>query len=262
MTKSNCILGLAAGYHYGDVRPFLLSLEQSDYEGECVLFVSDTTRDLDRMAQHNVSIIPLERPAELAHISYNAFRYFLYLDYLKEQGREFGNVLISDVRDVVFQSEPFSFAWSSGINCTLEDKRMTLGQCPFNGHWIRGHQGKDALAAVADKPISCSGTTVADHVSMVHYLEMLTAHLVPFVEGEQMGGYDQGVHNVLIHTGQMGAVTLHDNSGPIMTLGYVKGEPACDEDGYVLNDKGERAVIVHQYDRKPELFKAIRQRYA
>jgi len=57
-------------------------------------------------------------------------------------------------------------------------------------------------------------------------------------------------------------LTLHDNAGPIVTLGYTKGEPAMDSDGYVLNEKGERAHIVHQYDRKQELFKTIRRRYA
>lgn len=262
MTKSNCILGLAAGYHYGDVRPFLLSLEQSGYEGECVLFVSETTRDLDRMGQHNVRIIPLERPAGLEHLPYNALRYFLYLEYLKAEGRHFGRVLISDVRDVIFQCDPFDYSWAKGINCTLEDRRMTLGQCPHNGHWIRGHQGNEILAQIADEPISCSGTTVADHDGMVRYLETLTAALVPFTDSERMAGYDQGVHNVLIHTGRLAGVELHDNSGPVLTLGYTKGEPSLDDDGFVLNEQGERAVIVHQYDRKQQLFKAVRARFA
>ncbi len=52
------------------------------------------------------------------------------------------------------------------------------------------------------------------------------------------------------------------HSGPILTLASTKGEPDTDEAGYVLNDNGKRAHIVHQYDRKPDLFKMIRQRYA
>ncbi len=118
------------------------------------------------------------------------------------------------------------------------------------------------LAEVAGKRISCSGTTVADHAGMLRYLETMTDRLVPYTPGERMAGYDQGVHNVLLHDGSLPGLTLHDNSGPILTLASTKGEPDTDEAGYVLNDNGKRAHIVHQYDRKPDLFKMIRQRYA
>jgi len=260
--SDHLILGLAAGYHYGDVRPFLCSLEQSGFTGRCVLFVSDTTRDLDRMAEHAVTIIPLAKPEEIAHLPYNALRYFLYLDYLHSADTEFKRILVTDVRDVIFQDDPFAYAWPDGINCTLEDENATLGGCPYNSHWIRGHQGKNILAEVAGKRISCSGTTVADHAGMLRYLETMTDRLVPYTPGERMAGYDQGVHNVLLHDGSLPGLTLHDNSGPILTLASTKGEPDTDEAGYVLNDNGKRAHIVHQYDRKPDLFKMIRQRYA
>lgn len=252
---------MAAGYHFGDVRPFLSSLEQSGYRGESVLFVSDTTRDLALMEAYT-TVIPFEGPAGIEHLPYNAVRYFLYLEFLRNAETRYARILISDVRDVIFQRDPFDHAWSPGINCTLEDKRMTLGACPHNAHWIRGHQGEGALASVRHHPISCSGTTVGDHDGMVSYLEILTNQLKPFNDGERMAGYDQGVHNVLVHTGELPGLTLHDNAGPIMTLGYTRGEPAMDGDGRVLNENGEPAVLVHQYDRKPRLFKAIRQRFA
>jgi len=260
--RTNLILGLAAGYHYGDVRPFLASLAETGFEGECVLFVSNTTRNLDRIADHDVTIIPLERRPGLENVPFNALRYFLYLEFLSGVGHEYGKILISDVRDVIFQRDPFSYSWKEGINCTLEDRRMTIGECPHNSHWIREHLGEDALFTVSGAPISCSGTTVADHESMVRYLEIMTANLLPFKGGECIAGYDQGVHNVLVHTGALGDAALHDNAGPILTLGYTKGEPPYDKAGYILGEGGERAHIVHQYDRKPGLHKAVRDRYA
>ncbi|QGY38695.1 hypothetical protein GM415_00580 [Pseudodesulfovibrio cashew] len=262
MTETACIFGLAAGYHYGDVRPFLLSLEKSGYTGECVLFVSETTRDLERMGGHGATLVPFERSSGLAHLPINALRYFLYLDFLRAFPGEYGRVLITDVRDVIFQRDPLSFDWTEGLNVTLEDRRMTLGACPYNSHWIRSHLGEEALQSVSHAPISCSGTTVGGHQAMLGYLEAMTSLLVPFAEGEQKAGYDQGVHNYLIHTGRIPDLTLHDNAGPILTLGYTEGEPPYDSRGYVLNELGERAHLVHQYDRKPELFKAVRQHYA
>jgi hypothetical protein len=259
---NSLILGLAAGYHYGDVRPFLQSLEECGYEGECVLFVSETTRDLERMADHAVLLVPFERTAGQEDVPYNALRYFLYLDFMRSLRCYYSHVMMTDVRDVVFQRDPFSFSWPEGINCTLEDRRMTLATCPHNSHWIRTHQGQEAMAAVGHEPISCSGTTVCDQAGAVRYLEAMTERLIPFKGGERIAGYDQGVHNVLLHTGQLGKLTLHDNGGPILTLGYTKGEPVLDAEGFVLNDNGERAHIVHQYDRKSDLFKKLRKRFA
>lgn len=256
------ILGLAAGYHDGDVRPFLKSLAGSGFSGRCVLFVTATTRGTDEMRAGGAEVVEFERGSGIAHLPYNAYRYFLYLDYLRRHG-PFGRVLLSDVRDVIFQTEPFSFPWGEGLNVTLEDRRMTIGACPYVTRWLKGHLGEAAWESLRGRPISCSGTTLADHGSMVDYLERLTALLTPYQPGrEMMAGYDQGVHNHLVHNGLLPCVTLHDNAGPILTLAYKEGDPPLDTDGRVLNEAGLPAVIVHQYDRKPELFKLLRERYA
>lgn len=261
MPGRNCILGLAAGYHYGDVRPFLVSLERAGYQDDCVLFVSETTRDLERMKEHKVSVIPLKRAADLQHISYNALRYFLYQDFLNRQDSPYEHILMTDVRDVIFQFDPFEFSWSEGLNCTLEDERMTIGQCPHNSQWVRGHLGTQALDDIKDAPISCSGTTVGSHAATIEYLTTMTNELRSYEPAERMAGYDQGVHNHLLHTDKLNNVTLHDNSGPILTLGYTQGEPPTDSEGRVLNTTGNPAHIVHQYDRKPALFKTLRTQY-
>jgi len=260
--QANLILGLAAGYHYGDVRPFLSSLERSGTEGECVLFVSETTRDIERMQAHGVTVIPLVRPQGTDDIPYNALRYFLYRTFLASSEIDYARVLITDVRDVLFQQDPFGYPWPQGINCTLEERRISLGACPHNSHWVREHLGEKALALVADGPISCSGTSVGSPQAMIGYLDAMINRLLPFAGGVRMAGYDQGVHNVLLHDGSLSNVTLHDNSGPIMTLGYTLGEPELDRCGRVLNEKGKPAVIVHQYDRKPQFFTLIRKRFA
>ncbi|XPV76686.1 MAG: hypothetical protein ACNI27_01860 [Desulfovibrio sp.] len=262
-TENTLILGLAAGYHYGDVCPFLASLEECGYKGTTVLFTSPTTRDLHKMKEHNATILPFEPEAKYRELSYNAQRYPLYLSFLKSTDHKWDKILITDVRDVIFQQSPFSFSWDTGLNITLEDESKTIGTCPFNSHWVRQHMGKDIFQQVKDFQISCSGTTVGDHESVVAYLEMMTDALLPFNPPsgtDGMGGYDQGIHNVLIHTEQL-ECTRHDNSGPILTLAYKQQLPDENSEGKILNDNGAPAVLVHQYDRKPELFKKIRQKY-
>lgn len=262
MSANTLILGLAAGYHYGDVRPFLVSLERTGYTGETVLFVSGTTRGLDRMRGHRARIIKIKRPAKLENVPYNGLRYFLYRDYLESVSQNYGRILISDVRDVIFQRDPFTYPWPAGLNATLEDRRVTVASCPFNARWVREHLGADALAAIGHNPVSCSGTTVGDHGAMLDYLEKMIGRLYPPTTGERMAGYDQGVHNMLIHAGKLAHVTLHDNSGPILTLAQTKDEPRVDADGLVLNEADEPVHMVHQYDRKPNLFRRVRDELA
>lgn len=265
------ILGLAAGYHFGDVSPFILSLRETGFAGRCVLFASPTTRDVDRMREHGVEVVPFERSGRLEHLPYNALRFSLYRDFVARRPARFDRILITDVRDVIFQTDPFSTPWPPGLNVTLEDRRMTIGQCPYMQHWMCGHLGEAAWRHVAHLPISCSGTTVADHDSMIAYLDAMLPHLLAYTPAPRMAGYDQGVHNHLLHTGELAArtpVTVHDNTGPILTLGYAEGEPPLDAQGRVLREPLQQheaaapAVIVHQYDRKPGLFAAVRARYA
>ncbi|EPR37212.1 hypothetical protein dsx2_1155 [Desulfovibrio sp. X2] len=266
MTRPNLVLGLAAGYHDGDVRPFLESLRRTGFSGRCVLFVSPTTRGTERMAALGAQIVPFTRPDELAHVPYNALRYFLYRDFLQKADAAgegpFSRILLTDVRDVVFQRDPFAFPWPAGVSATLEDGRMRIGGCPYMAHWTRGHLGADVLDELSERPISCSGTTVAGHAAMHAYLAAMTARLLPFVPAPRMAGYDQAVHNLLVHRGLLPGLAVHDNGAPILTLGYVEGEAALDAAGDVLTPSGGPALIVHQYDRKPELFARIRARYA
>ncbi len=262
MPPPTLILGLAAGYHYGDVRPFLASLERVGYAGEVVLFVSPTTRDLPRMAAHGARIESFERPAEFAHVPYNAWRFFLYRDFLAHSEGEYARILLTDVRDVIFQREPFAHPWPEGLSVTLEDRRMTVGACEHMRRWTEAHLGGEALTRLADRPIACSGTSVGGLTAVRDYLDAMCARLLPFTPGPRLAGYDQAVHNLLVHEGRLAGVNVVDNSGPVLTLGYVLGEPERDAEGQVLAASGRPAHIVHQYDRKPALFAHIRRCYA
>lgn len=256
------ILGLAAGYHCGDLRPFAASLAASGFAGRCVLFVSATTREPERLAEYGITTVRFAPPPGLAHLPANSLRYFLYLEHLRREKKPSCRILLTDVRDVVFQADPFSFPWPGGLNAALEHGGRTVGACPYTGRWVRQHLGGAALEELKDKPASCSGTTLGDRAVVLDYLEQLTARLVPFAPAAHMAGYDQGVHNLLLHAGLVRDVTLHGSAGPILTLGWRREPPALDARGNVLNDAGVPAVIVHQYDRHPGLLRAMRERFA
>lgn len=259
-------MGLAAGYHYGDVRPFVASLRETGFAGGCTLFVSPTTRDLDRIAAHDVVCHSVDRQTDyeaLSHLPWNALRFFIYREHLRRLSSLPDAVLLCDVRDIIFQLDPAAHLWGKGLCCTLEDRRMTVGDCPYMQRWMCGHLGETAWRAIAHHNISCSGTVAGSTSAVLHYLDAMCDALLPFTPAPGMAGYDQGVHNHLIRRGALGEMRLTDNvGGPILTLGYKATQPQCDGDGRIRCDDGTPAVIVHQYDRMPGLFADIRARYA
>lgn len=262
MSADCLILGLAAGYHEGDVRPFASSLARSGFAGRCVLFVSPTTRDQERIAAHGVEVAGFTRPEGLGRLPMNALRFFLYLDFLRAAARPFARILLTDVRDVVFQADPFGFPWPDGLSAALEHGGRSVGECPYTARWVRLHLGEATLADLRHRPVSCSGTTLGSHAAVLGYLEAMTRLLLPFTPAAHMAGYDQGVHNHLLHAGLVPDVTFHDNAGPILTLGWKKEAPAVDAQGDILNEAGKPALIAHQYDRHPALLARVRARYA
>ncbi len=260
MAHDDLILGLAAGYHAPDLRPFAASLRTSGFAGRCLVFVTASTTGAASLADFGIEAAPCARPADQAHVPYNAWRYFLYRDFLRAQPH-FGRVLLTDVRDVVFQADPMAFPWPQGFCAMLEDPSATVGSCPHTSRWVRGHLGQDALDDLAPFPLSCSGLSLAPARLMLAYLERLCDRLLPFSPGPNMAGYDQGVHNLVLRRHPPGPVRFLGNDGPVLTLGSKRGDPGLSADGRVLNEAGVPAVVVHQYDRKPVLFAHIRAKY-
>lgn len=184
-------------------------------------------------------------------------RYIHYLDFLRSQAH-FSRILISDVRDVVFQRDPFELLPEEGLAVSMEVPAYTLATEPYNAGWIRNLYGEEALARVGDKPVSCSGVSYGERTAMEAYLEKMTQEIMSMTYGairKTMGGYDQGIHNVLLHTGQLvDAIRLTSLSSAVATVnGLEKDTLRFDARGMLINRDESDIAIVHQYDRVPEL---------
>jgi hypothetical protein len=191
-------------------------------------------------------------------------RFALYYDYLVKNKDDFDKVIISDVRDVVFQKHPLKFDMPKSICCFLESKNKLIKDCEFNSKWIQIGFGKEALDKVGDKLISCAGVTLGYTEAILEYLKVMSFYLtVPEACGQDgRAGVDQGVHNYIIHEKIIKNYTLYDNdAGPVLTLGYMtEEEMQKNDEGLILNKNGEVINVLHQFDRHPNLTKEILQR--
>lgn len=180
-------------------------------------------------------------------------RYFVYRDVLRRQ--RYRRVLLCDVRDVLFQSDPFATLPAQGLAVSMESSGYTLAEEIWNASWVRRAYGAPALARIGAHPVSCSGVTYGDYDSMLHYLDLMVAELRALPWRAVLDAGDQGMHNWLLWTGRLGDATRLENfSSAVATLNEVGSEHLrFDAMGRLLNRDGSIIGIVHQYDRLPKL---------
>ena len=116
----NLIIGAAAGYEVDQIRNFVLSLRKV-YKGKVVLVYnkSISKKICIFLFKNNINIL-------ISDInSRNAFkkRYQIYLDILKNFG-DIKKLLITDVRDVYFQEDPFKNKLFSKLNFFMPNSEL------------------------------------------------------------------------------------------------------------------------------------------
>ena len=293
-TPPNLILGAVEGMSWRELRPFVLSLRRTGFDGEVVLFVAGIDRNsrrllassgvglralrraqvslggrtlepydavFDRLHPHYPTVIrqtsrlfrdpqgAAKRMAALVSVR-DTRRFLVYLDFLSKREASYGNVMLTDVRDVFFQADPFAFDLGGELNCFLEDSAETLATQPHNRKWLQTAFGGDVLGELGGKPIVCAGVTIGPLPLVLGYLEVMADFLLRLPH--QGVGLDQAVHNYVLHKGLVpGARLVPNGAGSVSTLGIVP-EARVPE---LLS-----SAVLHQYDRHPAVAEALLER--
>ena len=166
--------------------------------------------------------------------------YYEYLQSVADKG--YSTIVVVDLRDVLFQGNPANIVHGD-LDVFLEDARMKIKDCPYNSRWIRDGWGDAGLAQIGDHSISCAGTVIGKPQNVLEYYKKMWEMCLQ--------GYghvvDQGIHNYLLHTGQLNARIVGNEDGDVYTVGYVNG--IIVKGHKVYNRAGKVPVIVHQFDR-------------
>jgi hypothetical protein len=289
--KTNLIIGLAYGYDFNRIRNFVHSLYRLEFDGDIViignskLIIPDQCREklnirilhedaferslLKRAFIKLLSVPFFNRPIcrilkkrykenkpaffrlfkKLYH--FQVSRYAVYYEVLKE--KKYDNILFTDVRDVVFQFDPFT-NFNSNLAAFHESPLITIKDETFNREWIQRGFGQKAFVQLSEKKIYCSGTIMGSYSGMMNFLEIFLLTCVEYAIPFNYKGIDQGIFNYLIHTGKLNGVTKYDNGNIVLTI----SPDVAGKCSYVTNElkiEGHTPAIVHQYDRFPEINK-------
>jgi len=185
-------------------------------------------------------------------------RYMHCQDYLA-RNTQYTHILLTDVRDVVFQSMPFA-GLGAGLHVSMETPEITLGSEPFNRSWLLDAYGDVMLRHLEFNHVSCSGVTLGDRQSIDAYLtRMISEFMDQPYRKMRTRIYDQAMHNKLLHHNELGVcVRCKPLSSLIATVGCLQADAfEFSSDGKLLGEDGIPAAIVHQYDRHPLLIDSL-----
>ncbi len=110
--------------------------------------------------------------------SLSVLRYYLY-HYWALMYSAHSLILLSDFRDVFFQSDPFAYnpnEWSRPSRFDLvvvqETFFMSIKQCGTNLMWLNLCYSPEEVQFIGSNTISCSGTTMGTRDGIVAYVRL------------------------------------------------------------------------------------------
>jgi hypothetical protein len=141
--KKHLCIGLAQRLLSSELAAFVGSFREhvSADEGDVVIFMNSpiTERQTEIAEKFNVKVELYDaeklEPSFLRRYHPSSIRWVLMSRYLDSKGDLYDSVVTADVRDTIFQSDPFSMVEGDGLHVFLESN--TIGSCGWNKGWVQ-----------------------------------------------------------------------------------------------------------------------------
>lgn len=252
------VLGYAVGYGIAEIAPFVRSL-RAVFAGQIILVVDRKSALLSWLQEHGVeAVIAADRMLHWTPHPVVA-RFAVYAQIL--QGRpEIRQAVITDVRDVVFQGDPFAQA-TDQLQFFVEAEGRALADHAFNQKHLQALFGDGLARDLGRRACVCVGVVAGPADAVLRFCRaILLLCAIPRSSVGGAFGADQAACNVIAHLNLVGG-EIHPNYGRVATIGLTAPERLRLEDGLILNPDGGASAIVHQYDRIPRLEADVQARW-
>jgi hypothetical protein len=260
---------------WASLRPYAVSLTRTGFRGTKLVFVEDTSQHVrDNLTRLGFTVVDRGTSPSLQDIwAFGIQRFLPAIEYLNSNSGRFRYVIWTDVRDVVFQTDPS--VWLEARLAPNEIVVAGLGHaikdCPYNDPWLRAASLRDYERVRELEAVAC-GTFAGTADAM---LKLMRGIYCGCLEANTLWATDQGMLNCLIHSPKYARIARIPRMAEAFSAQWF---PAKDADpivypgyGFPVFDKGHREVrtreglpfsIVHLYDRDPAWVNIMRQKYA
>jgi hypothetical protein len=277
----NLLIGVFSNYTWDNVAPWVNSAKKNIKDCDVVLIALNSDFDtIDKITEKEVNVVICNADDE-KRIVYNHSNFaphverFIHLyNYLKEVKDEYKFIITTDVRDVVFENDPFEY-----LENNLGDKKLVCGsEClkysdePWGNDNLFQTYGKYIHNRFKENEIFNVGILGG----YSDYMTDICLNLFLNSINRPISIVDQAVFNVTVNTKPYSDIfkfcRLTDafsvNAGTTNDPNkYADFKPKLLEqeaklvDGFVCNSEGTPFVVVHQYDRVPEWNEIIMNKY-
>lgn len=246
MTK-NLIMGVALGYSLDKVKPFVMSLRK--YYDDYIVFVTDNVSDEMKKFYNDYNVHTYIPEEQMNKNTVIIDRHRYYYDCITSNFEDIESVFLVDIRDIVFQDNPFKDYPKYDLEFFAEPE--IFKNCNHNSPWLRNVYGDDRVQKIANEYVVCCGTTMGSREGILNYLETMIEEIKRIESnGRKLsGGEDQPLHNHLVYNNVFKNFRInHSGKGLVATMHHSK-TLNFNRKGYLLNDNGELTPVIHQYDR-------------
>ena len=248
--KKNLVMGVAKGYDWDTLEPFVFSCKKNCPSAEILLFVddiSDFTRDQlirEGCRLENISV-------EYTDCLIVNSRFKMYYDFLEEHGDDYEQIFLTDTRDIIFQKDVFeSFKDRKnylGYATQNEDIRGSKTGCKVDYDWIAGRFGKEEADKLLDKKIICLGTVIGT----TNEIKIFCSEIWESVKNHLMINFDQASMNYLVWNNLLpieNLIEIDTNTSEILTVSFFYYDhPVKVRGDKILRGDGGVPAVVHQY---------------
>jgi len=277
------VISVISTYTFDKIKHWVHSLERTGYKGRKAMIVHNITDDtINKLKDHGFEVYLTSNQRNKANDGYHFAdnftyqvphtRHYFYWDILRKL-KDVRYVISTDV-DVVFQSDP-----SEWLEKNLGDKKLNYG-CEglkykdeaWGNQNIQECFGPIIHEYMKDKPIYNAGSMAGEYQTFIDY--SLAVWLS--IQNNKHPTPDQAAVNLMLSLEPYQSITKfndHDTNwacqcgttvDPSKIAGFrpnlLSPEPTFDGE-YVYNSKGEKYVLVHQYNRVPEWKAKIEKKY-
>ena len=251
----NVVIGTALNYSVIHIKNFILSFRKFNKDDDIILIYNLNTPEVESFfIENNVKLVDFEPHNQFpGHVV--STRFLKYLDIV-DNFKNYKHILLADVRDVFFQSNPFlDLPDGEFLYSFTEDPGLSIEKEEHHINMILKLFGRETLEQFAGKKIICSGTILGTNEKMKNWLITFRDYLTQIQKGKPAICYemllDQVIANHIYYFQDNGKeIELKDNGNIVGTIGLCITHPKHVgdmkfEDGVIYLD-GKVPSIIHQ----------------
>jgi hypothetical protein len=295
------IVGVVDNYDWDKIKYWANSIDQSGFDGHKALIVYNMDKNTaQKLTEKQFMLIGCSQYDEEkgfvfvgnTNIMVDRFLHIQNFLAMLDKPMDVNRVIITDVRDVVFQKNPTEWLdknYLKSFDIVVGSENMTYDNEPWGKNNLAKSFGEYFLERKREHPIYCAGVIAGDLDSIKDFclnLWLICRGLNPWVEGG--GGPDQAAMNIMIDleayhfstlfTDPSSGWVLHSGTSmpaikagsggigeeyirnPNMEIKFIEDNNySVVDDSIHINDN--MVTILHQWDRVPDWKKMVEAKY-